>query len=487
MVLEKIFGYARSEPRRTAMHYRGYTISYGEFAFWIAKSREFLAQQDLAPGTVAVQVAVSCRLDSWALDLAARSLGIHTIAIRAADELPQLGLRNVSCVITTVPDFPATEVLPGGSYKLIRIPHPMFLGVQAGAVPEPPEIRHPEGGHIMLTSGTTGARKKVMISSQSLAIRTERQSDIYGITGDSIVNIFDFAMWTGAGYKLPISVWNRGAAILFHQDDNPHESLNLDGLTHAIATPIRLIDTLKAPAGEIRRNPKLLLSAAGAPLTRSLADAARTQLTPNIYSSIASTEVGIWGLTRIDTAEDLGSHQIHPSMEVQVVDDTDRPLPPGQVGVIRVRAADGVNGYLDDEEGSREIFRHGYFYPGDLGEFATNGRLVLHGRASSVIVVRGSKLVAEPFERALQEKLGAEAICIVAMPGDSDLEDVHVVIQSRRTIGTADVKAAVEARMPVPNAVRIHFIGEMPRNEMGKIDRLAVRRAIPSMRAATAA
>jgi acyl-coenzyme A synthetase/AMP-(fatty) acid ligase len=231
----------------------------------------------------------------------------------------------------------------------------------------------------------------------------------------------------------------------------------------------------------------LLLSAAGAPLTRSLAEAARAQLTPNIYSSIASTEVGIWGLTRIDTPEDLRSHQIHPSIEVQVVDDSDRPLPPGQVGVIRVHAADGVNGYLDDEEGSRQIFRHGYFYPGDLGEFATNGRLVLHGRASSVIVVRGSKLVAEPVERALQEKLGAEAICIVAMPGDCDLEDVHVVIQSRRAIGAAEIRAAVEARMPVANAVRIHLIGEMPRNEMGKIDRLAVRRAIPSMPAATAA
>ncbi len=182
MILEKIFGYARCEPRRTAMHYRGYTISYGEFAYWIAQSRQFLAQQNLAPGTVAVQVAVSCRLDSWALDLACRSLGIHTIALRGPEELPQSDLRNVSCVITTIPDFPISRVLPDGDYKLIRIPHPMFLGVQAGAVPELPEIGQPEGGHIMMTSGTTGARKKVMISSESLLIRTERQSDIYGIS-----------------------------------------------------------------------------------------------------------------------------------------------------------------------------------------------------------------------------------------------------------------------------------------------------------------
>jgi len=231
----------------------------------------------------------------------------------------------------------------------------------------------------------------------------------------------------------------------------------------------------------------LLLSAAGAPLTRSLADAARVQLSPNIYSSIASTEVGILGLTRIDTAEDLDSHQIHPSIEVQIVDDSDRPLPPGRVGVIRVRAADGVNGYMDDEEGSRQIFRHGFFYPGDLGEFAANGRLVLHGRASSVIMVRGNKLPAEPIERALQEKLSAEAVCIVSMPGDSDLEDVHVVIQPRGAIGVAEVRAAIGASLPLSGAIRIHTIREMPRNEMGKIDRIAVRRAIPSLPAATAA
>jgi acyl-coenzyme A synthetase/AMP-(fatty) acid ligase len=486
MILEKIFEYARSEPQRTAMHYRGYTISYGEFAFWIAKSRHFLTQHDLPPGSIAVQANVSCRLDSWAMDLAARSLGVHTIAVRMAEELPQLRLRNVSCVITTIPDIPIEKLLPGGGYKLMRVPHPMFLGVQAGAVPELAETRRPEGGHILLTSGTTGNRKKVMLSSETLSLRTERQSDIYGITGDSIVNIFDFAMWTGAGYKLPLSVWNRGAAIVFHQDQNPHISLTVAGLTHAIGTPVKIAEALKAPAAELRKNPELLLSAAGAPLTRSLAEAARAQLTPNIYSSIASTEVGIWGLTRIDTPEDLGSHQIHPSIEVQVVDDADQPLPPGQVGVIRVRAADGVNGYLDDEASSRQIFRHGYFYPGDLGEFA-GGRLVLHGRASSVIVLRGNKVVVDPIERALQEKLGAEAICILSLPGESNFEDLHVVIQSRRVIGTAEVESEISARMLAPESVSIHHFDEMPRNEMGKIDRLAVRRAIQSRRAATAA
>ncbi len=61
------------------------------------------------------------------------------------------------------------------------------------------------------------------------------------------------------------------------------------------------------------------------------------------------------------------------------------------------------------------------------------------------------------------------------------------MIQSSRAIGATEIRAAIEARIQAPNPVRIHFIGEMPRNEMGKVDRIAVRRAIPSMLAATAA
>ena len=480
MILEKIFGHARNEPQRTAMHYRGYAISYGEFAYWIATAREFFAGQNLRPGGIAVFVTVPYRLDAWALDFALRSLGIHTLAVGFPDGLRGLDLRNVTCVITTIIGRSIPD-LPAGSYKLIRIPQPLYLGRTAGPVPQLPALVHPEGGHILLTSGTTGARKKLLIGADCLAAMSERRGAIYGFNQNSVVNIFDFAMWTGGGYKNPLSIWRVGGAVVFHQGENPHHSLRIEGITHAVTTPVRLSEILSAPDNELLLNPGMLLSVGGAPLTRQLAEAARAKLTPHIYASLSSTEVGKWGLTRIDSPEDLGSHQIDPSIEVQVVDDADQPLPPGRVGAIRVRAADGVNGYLDDEAASRQIFRHGYFYSGDLGEFAANGRLVLHGRASSVIIVRGVKFAAEPIERVLQEKLGAEAICIVAMPGESDLEEVHVVIQSRLAIAAAEIRAGIRTSLPSADKVRIHFIGEMPRNELGKIDRITLRRRISTM------
>ncbi len=480
MIVEKIFEHACKQPHKPAMYYRGYRITYGEFAFWIANARQFFMQQELRGGTVAVFVTVPCRLDAWAMDFALRSLGIDTIAVAAPEELGELNLRNIGCVITTVGDRPI-PVPPGADCKLIRIPQPLYLGKAAGPVPEPLELKSPAGGHIMLTSGTTGARKKVLISEQSLSIRTARQSDIYGISANSLVNIFDFAMWTGAGYKLPLSVWSAGGAVVFHQDEGPHQSLLIGGITHAVITPAKLSEVLNAPNGELPRLPNMLLSAAGAPLTRALAKSAAARITPRIFASVASTEVGIWALTRIETLDDLHAHRVHPSIEVQIVDDRDRVLPAGQVGTIRVRAGDGVTGYMDDEAASRQIFRHGFFYPGDLGEFRLDGRLVLHGRASSVISVRGNKMLAEPIEWSLQEKLGADAVCIISTPGDGAQEDVHVVIQSRGVIGQAEAASFIKTNLPAFPPVRIHLVEVMPRNDMGKIDRLTIRRQISAM------
>jgi acyl-CoA synthetase (AMP-forming)/AMP-acid ligase II len=213
-------------------------------------------------------------------------------------------------------------------------------------------------------------------------------------------------------------------------------------------------------------------------MTRQLAEAARTKLTPNVFSCLASTEVGIWGLTRINGPDDLAAHQIHPSVEVQVVDEADRPLSAGQSGAIRVRAGDGVSGYFEDEVATRQMFRHGFFYPGDIGEFRADGRLVLHGRASSVIIVRGGKLAAEPIERKLQESLGIECACLLSVSGEGAEEELRLVLQSPRPLPEVSLVAAIKSELSGFPPVGIHFISEMPRNDMGKIDRITLRQRI---------
>jgi hypothetical protein len=157
--MDAIFRQAHRKPDKVALHYPGHSISYGEFSYWIALARDFLARQDLCRGSVAALVRVIDVLDSWALRFALQGLGLTTVDLANPHEFGAYKFQNVSCVITTIQEQPID--VPDADYKLIRIPDPIFSGKQVGPVPDMPPMNVPAGGHILLTSGTTRHRKKV--------------------------------------------------------------------------------------------------------------------------------------------------------------------------------------------------------------------------------------------------------------------------------------------------------------------------------------
>jgi acyl-coenzyme A synthetase/AMP-(fatty) acid ligase len=477
VVIERIFAHAHASPGKTAIFYCGHKISYEDFAFRIASVGQFLAEQDVPPAGVAALDVMSLP-DSWIFDLALRSLGLTTVAVPSLSVLKRIGLRNIACAVTLRCDHPA-QAVPGCTIdKLIQIPNQLYVNMPAQGVPALPRTRGPAGAHILVTSGTTGLPKKIRIDDACLAASLPRRRRMFGISEDSVINVFDFTLWTSLGYNTPLCAWSAGASVVLH--DGPlvlHRSLDVDRITHAFLSPATLSDVLKVPADQIRRHEEMRLFVAGGPLPSALAAAAGAALTPHINTYIGSTEVGVWALTQIERLEDVRSHWIHPSVTVQIVDQLDRPLPTGQTGAVRIRAMDGVTGYLDDEEASRAFFRQGYFYSGDLGAFQADGRLVLQGRLTNVINVLGEKRAVEPIELELQDKFAAEGVCIFSVPLEGLDEELQIVIQSGLPISEAELGSFIRAQLP--NACfRVHFVNDLPRNDMGKIDRAALRNLI---------
>ena len=480
MLVEKIFDVAQRAPEKVAVYYHGFRVTYGEFAYWISHAHAFLASQNLRRGSIAVLLRVPCVLDSWALRFALNSLGLTTVEVAIPAELDGLGLGNIGCVITTIADYPIRLPPENGSCKVIRIPWPLFLGQPAGRVPAEPPAAVAQGSHILLTSGTTGVKKQVLRDAAFDAAYLNYGCERYTITVDSIVHALDFAPWTAAGYGFPRFAWSAGAGVVFHQARDLHRSFRIDGITHAFFIPMKLEEVLAAPEGELRYNPQLRLLVGGAPFTWGLAAAAMARFTPQVFHMIGSTEGGMLTLTEIRSPEDLHSNIVVPGADIQIVDESHRPLPPGQVGAIRVRPHDGLTGYLNDDAATREFFRDGYFYPGDLGEIRSDGRLVMSGRASNVINLGGEKRAVESIEQQMQDGLGADGVCLLSLKGHSTEEDLHVLIQSRSAIGPAEVLQTlvrVAALSSAPRAL-IHHVDVIPRNEMGKIDRMSARKKI---------
>jgi acyl-CoA synthetase (AMP-forming)/AMP-acid ligase II len=486
VVISNIFEQARQTPGKIAAVYNGVACNYSNFARLIEVSRRYFAQQDLPADSVAV-IDVDNLLEAWILGLALRSLGLTTCATKDADEIAKLGLRCIGCVVTAEAENRPGAGYPVTPWRIVRVPASLRLSALQGPDPAlPATMAHP-GGHIMMTSGTTGAHKKVIRDAAMEALAIPLHAEINGISAQSVVYVANFGLWTAGGYRWPLITWSMGGTVVFHQEIDLHSPLGRHDMTHIFTTPATLAALLAASKGTLRRNDATRLLVTGGVLSQSMLATAKQLLTRRVYAVLASTEALTLAVTPLDQPDDLHWHRIHPSREVQVVDEAGTVLGPRREGFVRVRIIDGLGGYLDDEVATRDFFHDGYFYPGDLGMFGDDGRLSLRGRASDVINVLGDKIATDPIERALQDRLVAEGVCIVSIQNTEGEDEIYLVIQCGRPLERAELEAARRSVKGVagPLPVRVAVVEKLPRNEMGKIMRIELKRQLLRARKAS--
>ena len=98
--------------------------------------------------------------------------------------------------------------------------------------------------------------------------------------------------------------------------------------------------------------------------------------------------------------------------EVEIVDDAGKPVPAGEVGLVRVRNSYLVKGYLNSPEAEAKAFRDGWFFSGDFGTWGPEGGLQVLGRTGDVINKGGIKVSALAIDEVLREAEGvADAMC----------------------------------------------------------------------------
>lgn len=457
MVVAKIYTHARQMPEKTAVIDFDHRLSYREFAYAISATRRYFSTR-LSDGGVAV-LAITSRLDSWLVALALRSLGVTTVGVPSAEHLGQLGLPDIRCVVTLeIEHWPGVEALcSAAGWRLVSLPPTIYADISAPGPSEIPDLAEHEGAHIVLTSGTTGVYKKVLIDPACRAIQAAARRNIFEISSQSVVNVCNHGCWTGTGYHYPSITWDLGGTVIFRPVDL-WESFPRGGVTHAYGTPSSMAQILSAPGNGSRRDDGVRLFLTGGPPSRSMADEIRATVTRQLYTYIGTTEIGILTLTPIEQAEDLRSHRILPSREVQIVDAQDRILPADREGLLRVRIIDGVKGYLYDDEASRAFFRDGFFYTGDLGVIRADGRLVLVGRVTDVINVLGTKHAPGPVEEAVQREFGLSGACIFSIKQADGEEALHIVIESRQLVDLHRLGVVLGSMLPGPVRFAVHLV-----------------------------
>jgi acyl-[acyl-carrier-protein]-phospholipid O-acyltransferase/long-chain-fatty-acid--[acyl-carrier-protein] ligase len=171
-----------------------------------------------------------------------------------------------------------------------------------------------------------------------------------------------------------------------------------------------------------------------------------------------------------------------PGLSVCVVDpETFQQLPPGAPGMLLVKGANVMRGYLGRDDLTASVIRDGWYITGDIAVMDEDGFLQITDRLSRFSKIGGEMVPHGRVEEALQEAAGTDlqAFAVTAVPDERKGERLAVL----HTIDEAAIPAILErvATQGLPNLFiprRDHFVKleKLPVLGTGKLDLRAVKR-----------
>ena len=169
-----------------------------------------------------------------------------------------------------------------------------------------------------------------------------------------------------------------------------------------------------------------------------------------------------------------------PTLELEIRDTDDNPLPVGETGEIYVRG-DQIAG---EYHGRSALTEDGWFPTHDGGHLDDGGFLFVEGRLDDVIVRGGENMSPGEIEDVLlQHPMVAEA-AVTGIPDDEWGEAVAaaVVLESRAAAGEAELQGWVRDRLRSSRTPTLIDIRDaLPYNETGKLMRRVLKEELAAL------
>jgi malonyl-CoA/methylmalonyl-CoA synthetase len=168
-----------------------------------------------------------------------------------------------------------------------------------------------------------------------------------------------------------------------------------------------------------------------------------------------------------------------PGITLRVCDNTHRPLPAGQTGVLEMRGPNVFQGYWQmPEKTASEFTNDGFFISGDLATLTEDGRVSIVGREKDLVISGGLNVYPKEIEEAIDALDGVNEAAVIGVP-HADLGEGLVAVICVTPGSALDADSVIEtlkaslAGFKVPR--QIYSVDELPRNAMGKVQKNILR------------
>jgi len=161
-------------------------------------------------------------------------------------------------------------------------------------------------------------------------------------------------------------------------------------------------------------------------------------------------------------------------VQTRVVDDEDKPLPPGpeNIGEIVIRGHNVMKSYYRNPEATAEAFRGGWFHTGDLAYADEDGYLFVVDRKKDLVIRGGFNVYPREIEEVLFAHPAVAEAAVIGRPDERLGEEVVaiVVFKPGAQADPDEIIAFCKERLAAYKYPRqVIIVDDLPKGPTGKI------------------
>ncbi|BDG73923.1 2-succinylbenzoate--CoA ligase [Roseomonas fluvialis] len=461
-IMAAVEAIAARDPRHPALILRGGAIGYGDLVRQVRALAAQFARAGLAPGDT-VGITLRDDLANILCALALLRLGCRQVALPARDPAPlrEALVRRLS-VSAVIGDETADAL---GSAALVVPDIEAARAAPLHEAPPPPGV----GALVVGTSGTTG-QPKLMEADEAMIV--DRAALLHA-HGGVVLQALGFD--GNHGKRITLRSLVCGGTEVLAEGAPPEDFVALAqrfGIRRMHLQP----QAAAAVLAQRRRGgpawpPALRLFTTGTRIAQPFRLELQAVLGVGLHVQYGTTEAGMVSLAG---PTDHAAHpdavgRVFDGIDVSVVDEDGRELPPGTDGLLGFRSSGLVPGYIDDPAANARYFPAGWFRPGDIGRIDASRALFVTGRRDDLMTLGVIKIFPAEIEAVAEGFPGLRDCAAFPLPSPGLGEIPVLAVVPEAGFDAQRLLALCRERLGVRAPRKIVALDALPRNAAGKV------------------
>ncbi len=478
---------ARLDPERPAVVFEGRPLTYRELDEASTRLARVLLAGGLAAGDRVATLSEN-RPEQVTLLFACAKARLVMFPMNwrltTTELADQLALMEPSTLLVSAAQRARVDVAAAANVTTVELLEEICARAAPATAPDLPRVSGDDGLMIIATSGTTGRPKGVLLTHANFFWTNLSLDLVAPINSDDVVLQVLPQFHVGGWNVQPMLAWWKGATVILEPSFDPGRVLATIAREHvttmAGVPTVYLMIAREAGFGsaDLASLRNVVVGGAAMPYTVLTEWSARgvavlqgyglTEAAPNVFCLSAAEALAHPGSV---------GHP-YPYVEVALADARGCPVEgPGQ-GELWVRGPCLFAGYWRDPEATAAAMAGSWLRTGDVAARDADGFYRIAGRAKEMYVSGGENVYPVEVENAITSLAGvaSAAVVRVAHPVWGEAGVAFVERSPGARVDADDLREHCRDRLAAYKIpVEFYVVDELPRNPVGKVDKLALR------------